>query len=196
MHRNEYDVSGREDVHVRTSRPKLGILGVVPDGNGIEAQSVCDFGKIVSLFDDVRSHCLEPGWGCRLLDQSWRLDAVTKQSPSIDEIHANERGRQVQEPQMDVRATLIANHEAPVPMQPRKASFHDPPIAPQALARLDAAPRDAGHDSTKTAYRPSPCRVIRLVGMELLGSAAAAPSRRCQRRYSKEISNQDIKHRQ
>jgi hypothetical protein len=68
---------------------------------------------------------------------------------------------------VDVRAALIADGEATESMKPGQRPLHDPPVSPQLLLRLDAAPRDPRSDASG-ATSPSTAReVVALVGMKL-----------------------------
>ena len=51
---------------------------------------------------------------------------------------------------MDVCPPLVAHLEAAQTIQPRQRPLNDPPIASEALARLDAAPGNAGDDAARS----------------------------------------------
>ncbi len=75
---------------------------------------------------------------------------------------------------MDVGAPFVTNLQAAVAVEPRARSFHDPAVAAQPLARLDALARDARRDASPAQLGPQRGRVIRLVGVQLRGALARA----------------------
>ena len=73
---------------------------------------------------------------------------------------------------MDIRTPLVANLEAAAAVQPPMRAFYDPPIAAQALRRLDPPPRNAGDDTALSQCGAIGRRIIAFVGMQLLGPLA------------------------
>jgi len=80
---------------------------------------------------------------------------------------------------MNVATPLVADREAPEPMQPGERSFNDPAVAAEFLGRLDALAGDPGHDAAQTTAEAQHPIVVGLVGMELVRAttrpAARAP---------------------
>ncbi len=69
---------------------------------------------------------------------------------------------------MQFCATLIANAQAPIAMQPGEGALDDPAPASEAFARFVSAPRKA-HGDTALAQQVAAERiVIHLVGMQLI----------------------------
>src|SRR5579872_4020531 len=73
---------------------------------------------------------------------------------------------------MDVGATLVANDQSAEAMHPGEGSFDDPTVAPEVFRRFDAATSDAWNDAPCTTGCPGLARVVRLVGMQFVGSEA------------------------
>lgn len=73
---------------------------------------------------------------------------------------------------MDVGAAFVANHEAAKAGEPGEAAFDDPTMAAKALAILDAAAGDAGHDAALAAGLAARMAVIGLVGVEFPWASA------------------------
>jgi hypothetical protein len=77
-----------------------------------------------------------------------------------------------------VGTALVAHLEPAEAVEPRERSLHHPAILPKALARFDAAPRDAGDDAARPQRLSAARVVIALVGMQLhraLAWASAPP---------------------
>jgi hypothetical protein len=77
----------------------------------------------------------------------------------VQGVEADECAGQVEEPEQDVRAPLVADLQPPVADQPRQRPLHHVPVAAQPLARLDAAPGDPGRDAAR-AQRQTAARVV------------------------------------
>ena len=71
---------------------------------------------------------------------------------------------------MDVVAPLVADREPTVLRKPGQRALHDPPVAPQSLARVDSASGDAwGYASSSQGFSTTR-EVVSLVGVELVGT--------------------------
>jgi hypothetical protein len=84
---------------------------------------------------------------------------------------------------MDVGTTLVADDESAKAMHPGEASFDDPAVASESLRRFDATTGDARDDVPGSAGGSRSARVVRLVGMQLVGSEARASDGRRDRRH-------------
>jgi hypothetical protein len=92
--------------------------------------------------------------------------------PSADEVQADEAGGEVVEGEMDVGAAFIADGEATVATEPGQRALHDPAVATQAGAALDASSGDAWEDAPSAADLSAVGKVISLVRMKLAGPPA------------------------
>jgi hypothetical protein len=72
---------------------------------------------------------------------------------------AGQRAGQLQQPQQDVAAALVADLQAPVAHQPRQRPLHHIPVAAQPLGGLDATPGDPRADPAPTQHPPA-ARVV------------------------------------
>ena len=79
---------------------------------------------------------------------------------------------------MDVIATFVAHLQSPEAVQPRKCSFHYPPVFPQLLARLDAPPGYPRRYAPLSQSLAASREVVSLVCVQLLGALARASTRR------------------
>jgi hypothetical protein len=79
---------------------------------------------------------------------------------------------------VNVGSPLVADRQAPKASQPGQRAFHDPAIAAQFLAALDALARDPHLDVPLRQSLPTPQHVVRLICMQLRWSFAwpTAPS--------------------
>ena len=77
---------------------------------------------------------------------------------------------------MDIGPPLVAHHQALEVVQPGKGAFDDPSETTELRRRLDATPRDAGHDASNATRGPTSSVVVRFVGMKLRRSSASATS--------------------
>lgn len=80
---------------------------------------------------------------------------------------------------MQVGATFVADGETAEAGEPSQRPFHDPAMATQPFAALDATPGNPWCDAASPALTPTTTMVVFLVGVPLVGSAprAAAPTR-------------------
>src|SRR5688500_13828228 len=69
---------------------------------------------------------------------------------------------------------LVADEQAAVAVQPGEGALGDPPVAAEALARVDAAAGDARDDVPAPERVAAAAEVVRLVGVELRGAPARA----------------------
>ena len=76
-----------------------------------------------------------------------------------------------------VRAPLVADAEPAEAQQPRQRPLHDPPVPPEALARLDAAPGDARRDATARRARRFSEESYALSACSLAGRFRGRPGR-------------------
>jgi hypothetical protein len=83
---------------------------------------------------------------------------------------------------MNVGAPIEANGEAAELVQPGNRSLDNPPVAPESVRGLDAAPGDARHDAAKSARETATIEVVALVGVEARGAATRSTSRPVDRR--------------
>ena len=68
---------------------------------------------------------------------------------------------------MDVRVALVAHVQPPEAAEPGLGALHDPAVAPQPLARLDAFAGDPTADPASPQILPTMRRCVGLVGMQL-----------------------------
>src|SRR3954471_12604105 len=92
------------------------------------------------------------------------LERLTK--PFFDEAEGYDGGGEVMEGLKDVDATFIAHGDAPEAGEPCQGSLDFPAVSAEALAVIDAAPRDAGDDGAAAQGVSAPGEVIALVAME------------------------------
>ena len=71
---------------------------------------------------------------------------------------------------MDVVAPLIADREPAVLRKPGQCPLHDPPVAPQSLARVDTTAGDAWGYAPPSQGFSTPREVVSLICVELLGT--------------------------
>jgi hypothetical protein len=71
---------------------------------------------------------------------------------------------------VDVVAPLVADREPAVLRKPGQCALHDPPAAPQPLARVDPTAGDAWGYAPLSQGSSTTREVVSLVGMELLGT--------------------------
>jgi uncharacterized protein (TIGR03083 family) len=90
-------------------------------------------------------------------------------------VEADQRARQLHEPQHDVGAPLVAHLQAPVAHQPRQRPLHHIPVAAQPLAGLDATPGDPRGDPASAQRPPATWVVIALVAVQLGGPLPGRP---------------------
>jgi hypothetical protein len=93
----------------------------------------------------------------------------------VQGVEADECAGQVEEPEQDVRAPLVADLQPPVADQPRQRPLHHVPVAAQPLARLDAAPGDPGRDAAPAQRQTAARVVVPLVAMQLGRALAGRP---------------------
>lgn len=96
----------------------------------------------------------------------------------VDEVPTDQRAAYVQERQMNVGATLIANTQAAVAIEPGERALDHPTMLAESFAALNAAPRDTWRNRTLAQLFAQGLRVIRLISMQLLRTLArsAAPT--------------------
>jgi hypothetical protein len=75
----------------------------------------------------------------------------------------------------DVRAALVSNGQTAKLAQPCQCALHNPTVPPQPLARVHPPASNTGSDSPSPQIRPTAGKVVRLVGMDLLGPSAWSP---------------------
>lgn len=92
---------------------------------------------------------------------------------------------------MQFCATLIANAQAPIAMQPGEGALDDPAPAPEAFTRFLSAPRNAHCDASLAQQVTAERIVIPLVGMQLVRPTAWSSRQSCHRRQG---SHQRSKH--
>jgi hypothetical protein len=101
----------------------------------------------------------------RFITQRLHLVHLTK---PLNVAPADQSAPEVEERLVDVGPPLVAHLQPPVAVQPRKRPLHDPPVSPQLLARLYAAPGDAALDAPLPERLPAAGKVVALVGVQLL----------------------------
>ena len=95
------------------------------------------------------------------------------------------------EGEVEVGASLVADGEAAEPGQPRQGPLHDPAMASQSFAALDAAPGNPGRDAAGSALASATAVIVALVGVQLVWSAPwATGSARAHARHRVERSGQ------
>src|SRR3712207_5114384 len=77
---------------------------------------------------------------------------------------------------MDVGATFIADGEPPEAVEPGQRALHDPAVASQLLAAVDALAGDAHLDVAPATGAPLRRIIISLVGMQLVGPSTGTAS--------------------
>lgn len=86
---------------------------------------------------------------------------------SSEATRADQSAAQRKERLMDVRTPLVAHFEAAEAIEPRQGALHYPPVPPKALARLNAATRNARGDAALAQCSTAPCIIVPLVSMQL-----------------------------
>src|SRR5438067_2475825 len=89
---------------------------------------------------------------------------------------------ELQEGEMDIRPSLIANPQAAEAREPREGPLHHPAVAAQLLAALDAAAGDARRNAPLPTRRSAVRGIIALVGVQLGGPPPRAAQRALDRR--------------
>jgi hypothetical protein len=100
-------------------------------------------------------------------------------------LEADQRARQIHEPQQDVGAPLIAHLQPPIADQPGKRPLHHIAVVAQPLARLDATPGNPRADPPPAQRPPATRVVVTLVTVQLgraLAGSARPPTRALDRR--------------
>jgi hypothetical protein len=90
----------------------------------------------------------------------------------LDEVQADEAGGEVVEGKMDVGAAFVADGEAAVATEPGQRPLHDPAVAAQASAALDASSGDAREDAPAATGLSAVGKVVGLVRMQFAGPSA------------------------
>ncbi len=78
---------------------------------------------------------------------------------------------------MEVGAALVADREAAEMAGPRRRAFDDPPVPPEARARVHAPARDAERDAAGAALAAAPGVVVPFVGVRLGRARRGRPRR-------------------
>lgn len=73
---------------------------------------------------------------------------------------------------MQISTPLVAHRESSEAIEPGQRPLHDPPVPPEALARVDAATGDAREDATRTAGGAAAREVVAFVRMQLVRAMA------------------------
>jgi hypothetical protein len=76
---------------------------------------------------------------------------------------------------MRISAALVAHRQPTEACEPGQGAFDHPAMASEALARLNAPPRDAGDDATLATGRTTACVIIPFIGVQL-GGAPTRPT--------------------
>lgn len=71
---------------------------------------------------------------------------------------------------MDIRPALVADAKPPEAGKPGQRTLHDPPVAAQPLARVDAASRYPRLDAAPAEEPAAAWKVVTLIRVELVGS--------------------------
>ena len=72
--------------------------------------------------------------------------------------------------------SFVADDEASELVDPGEGALDDPAVSAEALAALDTATSDAGHDPASAEILAAAPEVVALVGVELGGPFAGSPS--------------------
>ncbi len=83
------------------------------------------------------------------------------------------------EGEVQVGATFVADGETAEAGKPRQGALHDPAVASQALAALDAAPGYPRRDAASPALAPTAAMIVALVSVQLVWSASRATAPTC-----------------
>jgi hypothetical protein len=106
---------------------------------------------------------------------SGRLERLTEPP---DLVGGDEACGETGEGLVDVGASLVANGQAAETVEPSVGVLHDPAMASEPLAALDAFAGDARHDPARPALLAAYFGIVGLVGVQLGGSVswASAPA--------------------
>jgi hypothetical protein len=92
------------------------------------------------------------------------LEHLTK---PFDRLEADERTAEREEGFVDVGSPLVADGQTTKLVQPGQRPFHDPAMATESLAGVDALARDPNADAVPTQEATTPWDIVRLVSMQL-----------------------------
>ncbi len=106
------------------------------------------------------------------------LECISIPRKEVDE--QDPRRRERDERLMQIGSSLITHPQPPEPVVPGAGALHAPAVSPQALARLDADPRDPAADVVHPAVASAVRPIIGLVGVHLRRPPARAT--RCSKR--------------
>jgi hypothetical protein len=102
----------------------------------------------------------------------------------LKEVPADERATQVEERLMNVMPSFIPNAQAAKAVEPCAGALNNPAIATQLLTRLNAASCDARRDSSPSKFDTQLLRVIRFVGVQLVGTLPRTPPSMAPNRFN------------
>lgn len=111
------------------------------------------------------------------------LECLSKPARRREVVKADERTAEGEERLMEVGRSLITDAQAPVAVQPGEGPLHDPAVAPQTLAGLDAFAGDANLDMPATQGPAAAGIVVPFVGMQLGWPFAPLPGGTFDRRH-------------
>src|SRR5215207_2740188 len=92
----------------------------------------------------------------------------------LKHLPADERTAEVEEGVVKRGVALVAYQQAAVAMQPSEVALHHPAVAPEPLARLDAAAGDPRGDAAAAERRPVAAGSVAQVRVQLGGPLARA----------------------
>jgi hypothetical protein len=100
-----------------------------------------------------------------------RTPALSEPIKTSEEVvEADQRATKLEERLVNVVAPLVANREPAILRKAGQRAFHDPPVTPQSLARVDPASGDAWGYAPPSQGFSTTREVVSLVGVELVGT--------------------------
>jgi hypothetical protein len=92
----------------------------------------------------------------------------------LKEAEAGEGAAEVEEGQVDVGQTFIADSESAEVVEPGEGALDDPAVASELVAGLDSSPSNATADPAPAQVLPTTRIVVALVGVQLVGALPPA----------------------
>ena len=96
------------------------------------------------------------------------MDGLVSLTKPLYLVPADQRATQIEKRLVEVSPPFVPYLQPPVAVEPRQRPLDYPPVSPQPLARLDAAPGDAALDAALAQRLAAAGEVVAFVSMELL----------------------------
>jgi hypothetical protein len=94
----------------------------------------------------------------------------------LKEAEADEGTAEIEEGQVQIGQTFIADRQSSEAVEPGEGPLHDPPEPSELVAGFNATSSDATADAAMAQVVPTAWVVVALIGMQLVGSHTRAPA--------------------